>query len=299
MSLIFDEDICDNLFDGLYRVDTDRRIVFWNQAAAKMTGFAKKEVVGKRCQDNLLQHVDDHGEALCQGQCPLAKSLADGQYRENLVYLHHKQGHRVPVEIRIVPLRDEAGLVTGAAEIFKQVSPGLGDCDGKMRELARMAFVDGLTGLSNRQYIELKLRERLSASRLSANGDFGVIKLEIGNLKEINDDYGEDIGNLALRVSGQTLLANIETGDTLGRWYGGRFIVLTSANRKSTLLNWATKLKVLLEQSTIPDYDEITLKVNVGGISQQGEDAPENVLYRLEGQLRKSRLAANNISIEE
>lgn len=126
-----------------------------------------------------------------------------------------------------------------------------------------------------------------------------MIKLEIGNLKEINDDYGEDIGNLALRVAGQTLLANIETGDTLGRWYGGRFIVLTSANRKSTLLNWATKLKVLLEQSTIPDYDEITLKVNVGGISQQGEDAPENVLYRLEGQLRTSRLAANNISIEE
>ena len=61
----FYETLLDNLYDGVYFVNLEREITFWNKAAEKITGFSKAEVIGKRCADNLLCHVDQRGNSLC------------------------------------------------------------------------------------------------------------------------------------------------------------------------------------------------------------------------------------------
>ena len=50
--------IVDNLYDGLYVVDNDRTITYWNKAAERISGFSAEEVVGRKCSDNILTHVD-------------------------------------------------------------------------------------------------------------------------------------------------------------------------------------------------------------------------------------------------
>ena len=55
--------ILDNLFDGVYFTDPNRTIIYWNQAAEDITGYAAEEVIGKRCADNILMHVNDAGHA--------------------------------------------------------------------------------------------------------------------------------------------------------------------------------------------------------------------------------------------
>ena len=45
--------------DGVYFLDRDRRITFWNVAAERITGFSEDEVVGARCADSILIHVDE------------------------------------------------------------------------------------------------------------------------------------------------------------------------------------------------------------------------------------------------
>ena len=71
--------IIDNLYDGLYFVDQNRVIQYWNRAAERITGYTAAEVVGRPCSDNILTHVDDHGANLCTGECPLAATIADGR----------------------------------------------------------------------------------------------------------------------------------------------------------------------------------------------------------------------------
>ena len=80
--------LIDNLYDGVYYVDKKRTIQYWNKAAEKITGFKSQQVVGKRCSDNILTHVDSEGNSLCQGMCPLAETISDGLPREAEVYLH-------------------------------------------------------------------------------------------------------------------------------------------------------------------------------------------------------------------
>jgi len=59
--------LIENIFDGLYLVDKDRSIIYWNHVAETITGYRAEEVVGRRCRDNILVHVDEDGQSLCLG----------------------------------------------------------------------------------------------------------------------------------------------------------------------------------------------------------------------------------------
>jgi PAS domain S-box-containing protein len=50
--------------EGLYIVNKDRVITYWNNAAERISGFAADEVVGRSCADDILKHVDDEGTNL-------------------------------------------------------------------------------------------------------------------------------------------------------------------------------------------------------------------------------------------
>ena len=50
--------ILNDLHDGLYCVDKNRVITYWNKAAEQISGYSSAEVVGRSCSDNILTHVD-------------------------------------------------------------------------------------------------------------------------------------------------------------------------------------------------------------------------------------------------
>jgi len=117
------EKILDTLFDGVYFVDTQKKITFWSKGAERITGYKKVEVMGKCCSDNILRHVDKNGRELCVTGCPLMATLQDSAIRDSKVYLHHKKGHRVPVSVRVTPIFDsENKKIVGAVEIFQDIS---------------------------------------------------------------------------------------------------------------------------------------------------------------------------------
>lgn len=161
------QELLDNLFDGVYYVDLQRHIQFWNKAAEQISGFSRSEVISRPCSDNILIHVDAKGNNLCQSGCPLYATLLDGQIREVEAFLHHKLGHRVPVSIRICPLRDDHGAIIGAVELFSNNSQMLAITQ-RMKELEELALLDSLTRLANRRYLEMTLEQRWLAMRCSA-----------------------------------------------------------------------------------------------------------------------------------
>ena len=57
--------LLNSLADGAYITDVDRKILFWNHAAERITGWPAQEVVGRTCHDNLLVHEDKDGHPLC------------------------------------------------------------------------------------------------------------------------------------------------------------------------------------------------------------------------------------------
>lgn len=149
--------IIESLHDGLYFVDTNRVITYWNKAAERISGFTAAEVVGRSCADKILTHVDGEGRCLCTGLCPLAATIADGVDREAEVYMYHKDGHRVPVLVRVNLLKDPAGKVIGGIELFSDISSIQANIL-RVLELEKLALLDNLTQLANRNYLERELQ---------------------------------------------------------------------------------------------------------------------------------------------
>ncbi|GAB6276739.1 MAG: hypothetical protein SAMD01599839_12790 [Rectinema sp.] len=79
------ESILQVLHEGVYIVDKERRIQYWNAAAEAITGYSAKTVIGRRCADNILRHVSEDGQQLCTSGCPLQATLEDGKTRDLLV----------------------------------------------------------------------------------------------------------------------------------------------------------------------------------------------------------------------
>lgn len=117
-------EILDDLPDGVYLTDLDRKIVFWSRAAERILGWTAADVVGRNCSDNILVHVDKDGHELCGKEyCPLHRSIVTGEPSAEplLVYARHRSGARVPVEVSVAPIRNAAGEVVGGIELFRDL----------------------------------------------------------------------------------------------------------------------------------------------------------------------------------
>lgn len=110
------------IFDGIYVVDVDGRIVFWNTGAEKITGYSAGEVVGNFCKDNILNHVDGEGTLVCVHDCPLRIAIHENRDTQKKLYPLHKDGRRLPVATHIAPVRNCAGETIGAIEVFRDIS---------------------------------------------------------------------------------------------------------------------------------------------------------------------------------
>ena len=74
--------LLDNLYDGVYFVDVERSIIYWNRGAERLTGYGGDEVIGHYCRENILEHVDDMGSRLCESDlCPWGPILSVGVSR--------------------------------------------------------------------------------------------------------------------------------------------------------------------------------------------------------------------------
>lgn len=289
----FYKNILDNLYDGIYFVDCGRRITYWNNGAERISGYKSSEVVGRHCWDNILMHVDEKGVSLCRELCQLSETIMDGHMREREVYLLHKDGHRVPVLMRTVVIRDQAGKTIGAVEIFNDNISKLAYAQ-KLQELQKMAMFDHLTGLPNRRYIEMALNTRLSEMQ-RYGWIHGVLFIDIDNFKNVNDRYGHHVGDDILNIVASTLLNNSRPFDTVGRWGGEEFVAIILNAGRQRLYSIAERFRVLVEKANLSlGAETISVTVSVGATLAQKNDTVDTLLKRADRLMYQSKLAGRN-----
>lgn len=285
--------LIDNLGEGVYFVDRDRRITFWNKAAEKITGFPGKEVLGRRCMDQVLNHVDDSGRCLCLEACPLSETIADGRERESEIYLHHKHGHRVPVRIRTSPISDESGRIVGAVEVFTDNSRNV-SLEERLAELERLALLDPLTHLPNRRYVETHVEARFAELRRN-DWPFGVLYIDIDRFKRVNDQHGHETGDRVLQLVARTLAANSRPFDIVGRWGGEEFVtVVVNSADTLRLSQVGERLRVMVAQSALREFPRLRVTISIGAALASPEDTLETLLRRADEKLYQAKAAGRN-----
>ncbi len=288
----FYKSLLQNIYEGVYFVDKDRRITFWNKGAERITGFTSSEVLNNFCYNHILNHVNDEGEELCLKGCPLHKTMEDGQMREASVYLHHKQGHRIPVSIRTIAIIDN-GKTVGAIEVFRDETEQQGIIK-EIEKLKDLALNDPLTNLPNRRYIESFLRSKMN-EYFTLGIPFGVAFMDIDKFKDFNDNYGHDVGDEVLKMVAKTFRGVVRSNDLIGRWGGEEFLAAFSGVDLEDLCNVSEKLRALIERASLKKGEEsLKVTISIGSTLFQPEDTIDSVINRADALLYRSKSEGRN-----
>lgn len=285
--------ILNKFFDGVYLVDRQKQILFWNDSAEKITGYTAAEAMGKCCADNLLRHVDVRGTSLCENGCPLSATLVDGKARSANVFLHHKGGHRVPVQVRVSPLYDQLGSICGCVEIFTDNSR-YEDMFRQLRETERQLYQDELTGVGNRKFVDLRMSELLGAYR-DHGQPFGVLFLDIDHFKRVNDTYGHAIGDEVIRMVARTVQNGLRPTDRVCRFGGEEFVCLLSGVDREDLRLVAERARMLVELSWLDtDLGALRVTVSIGGAVVRSGDGAASLIERADQNMYRAKQSGRN-----
>lgn len=279
--------VLDSLSVGVYLVDRDRRIVFWNAGAERMSGFLSHEVVGRRCRDDLLAHSDGHGHKVCGTTCPLNAAIRDGVHGESHLYLHHRDGHRIPVLVRAVPVRDPSGAIIGAAESFEEPRP-TSALERRQHGGLAADHVDPVTRLPNHTVSQVRLRIFLSTYAVEKL-PFSILLVRVIDLDKFNAEHGAEAGRLFLRAVGETLANTVRTNDFAGCWSNDEFLMMLANCDVSRAPLVGARICAVADAATIHWWgDELSAPILFGYASAEEGDTLESLIERahkcLEGQ---------------
>jgi diguanylate cyclase (GGDEF)-like protein/PAS domain S-box-containing protein len=283
--------LLDHVGNGVYFVDRERKILYWNEGAYRLTGYKAEEVLGRHCHDHILCHVDQMGNSVCGKGCLFSACFSDGGVHKANMFLRHKQGRRVPVSVQVRPLRGADGSVVGAVEIFSDNSTEI-DMHRKIEAMNRLAFLDHLTQLPNRRFMEMSLQTALSEFKVHKD-PLGVLVLDLDGFKGINDSFGHACGDRALQEAAKTLIGSLRPTDIVGRWGGDEFLAIARNVNREILSELAERCVVLISETSVLRDDEkrFSLSLSVGAtLSRPGESA-EELFRRADGLMYQSKSA--------
>ncbi len=110
------ETILGSIGDGVFTVDEDWKITFFNQAAETITGVPREEAIGSRC-------CDVFRASICETDCALRQTMNTGKPIVNrAVYIINSEGKRIPISISTSLLRDNKGRIIGGVESFRDLT---------------------------------------------------------------------------------------------------------------------------------------------------------------------------------
>lgn len=282
-----------NLYEGVYIVDKNRKIVFWNSGSEQITGYSADEVVNKYCFDNILKHVDKAGKRLCLEGCPLLDTLKTGKINENEVFLEHKFGYRIPVSVKTFPLYDDDQNIIASVEVFTDMRFKK-DHYEENQTLKKAIQRDELTQIYNRRYLEFHLSQALKEAN-EFDQLFGLLFIDIDHFKQVNDTYGHNIGDEILKIISYTIASNLRDQDLIGRWGGEEFIAVVKTKDLELLERLAERIRQLCENSTYKNMDQdINVTVSIGGSIYKKGEAIKSLIARADKNMYQSKKTGRN-----
>ncbi|MBI5092451.1 MAG: sensor domain-containing diguanylate cyclase [Candidatus Hydrogenedentes bacterium] len=285
--------LLDNLSDGVYFTDTQRRIQYWNKGAETITGYSAGEVQGHCCADNILMHTDMAGQCLCQGHCPLAATIQDCESRSAKLFLHHKDGHRVPILVSVSPIRDENGAVIGGLETFHDITTEMSALQ-QVEELMEKSLLCPVTGVGNRRYTEQMLTSKGQEMKRSGSS-LGLVFVDVDHFKAVNDRFGHKVGDVALKMVARTLSGAMRSYDFLGRWGGEEFIAILPNLHRPQLEVFAERLRALVEKSSATvSNGALVVTISAGATVVKAGEEVGKAVARADALMYKSKAQGRN-----
>ena len=274
------KDLLDQLDEGVCMVDRDHRILYWNGGAERISGYLAHEVAGQFSHGDLLMHCETDGSLLpgVGPGSPVVAAMLDDRPHETSVFLLHREGHRLLVQLQARPIHDANGAIAGALEVFEEVSAPL---HHRARELEAFGCSDFSTRAANRKFGEMMVRHALEALNVFEI-PFGWLRIGLDGVRDLDRGYGHGMVDAAVKMIAATLDRSLGPLDVLTHWDSAEFRVEVSRCSRSELAATAERLLILVRASNLEWWgDRLGVTVSVGGATAEPGDTIESLEQRV------------------
>ncbi len=285
--------VLEQLHDGVCLLDLKDRIRFWNSGAERITGYRKEDVVGRNCHDRVFSHSDPQGGASCGDGCPNKSVISTGERQDGEFFLHHKDGYRLPISLRVAPLRGHADTIIGTIHIFAARPHGLAALE-HAKDYERFTFLDPLTEAGNRKYTEVALHQAMEAF-IRYGRRPGLAMINVDRLAHVNRCFGLAVGDQVLKAVTRTLISCLRPYDFLGRWRDDQFYAILADTHAEHLATLANQCRAQVAGSALDlGAHCVQVGVSVGTSLLVPNDTIESWLGRAERNLREAKNEGGN-----
>jgi PAS domain S-box-containing protein len=270
--------LLENLPVGVYVLDPERRVRFWNRGAEHLTGHLAHEAMGQDATGQLLAPCDRKGQAMRGEHCPITATLHTRQRQHGTAFYLHKHGHRVAVRVETQAICEHNDVVVGVMVIFEEAFASGADSTGP----PLYGCLDASTGIPSQRLTRAVLSECMAGMEQTHQG-FGLLRIRVLGLDEFRAKHGRQSALPFLRTTAHTLRHSLDPENFLARWGEDEFIAVLPSASPVVAAETAETVWSLLTQSEISWWgDRFPVKAVVSHVVARPGDQLEQLLNRLE-----------------
>ena len=136
------------------------------------------------------------------------------------------------------------------------------DKEKMLQELKLLVNIDSMTQIFNRKRVEEILISEIKRSNRYET-PLSILLLDIDKFKNINDNYGHNIGDEVLKAFADLVKLNIRETDYFGRWGGEEFLIILPSTDLNDAYTIAEKIRIIVEKQSINTLQKITISIGV------------------------------------
>ena len=241
---------------NIFFKDTECRYCFASEICDLVSVGENGSIVGKT--DLEIQKFPEMGKMYYEDD---KKILATGEDSQYISEFSMEDGESLYFEIKKSAVRDENGNIIGIIGIVDNVTERV-RLEKKVEELS---IIDGLTGVYNRNYLKYRVEEKKKKMIFP----FTVIMSDCNYLKEVNDQFGHEYGDILLKIVAGTLKEEMPEDSPVIRMGGDEFMILGNGITEEKAFELMANIRGSLKRKS---KDKIPLSLAMGSYTIQSKD---------------------------
>jgi len=271
----------DSLPEGIALLGGDYHVVFWNRAAAAITGYTALEMVGRPAPEPLKPLLECCGST-GESEARTCRAIGHG----TLLHARHKSGHDVSAMARFLPLHDGIGKHIGSAVVFHPA-----EC---LDALPR-----GETGESvDLETSQADLNDRLESffeDFTNGGPPFGVLWITVDQARILLKTHGVSACDAMLAKVERVLVQGLRPSEHLGRWGDDEFLIISHERTPALLAAHGQALAGLARTADFRWWgDRVSLTVSIGAAQAESAETLADLLERANAAMFTSFRAGGN-----
>ena len=156
-----------------------------------------------------------------------------------------------------------------------------------MQQHLRLLYIDSLTRVYNRHYYDEHFQD--------VNNIQAMVVIDVDNFKQINDNYGHDVGDIVLQNIAQTILSCVRKTDAVIRYGGDEFVIIFFSIPADIFKKKLERIRYSVSILIIDTHPELRISVSVGGV--YGKDTTKRLFKVADNMMYQSKKDKNKVTL--